>query len=150
MPLRTKPRLDLHQVNHHLRLVGTGFNLGVTEATEPSEEELETNTYAAFPDMDSSPTKAWLVAHRHDPKWKPYFDYGFAKRPLEELYDLKSDPDQMHNLAEDPAYAKAKGELSTRMMTILKETGDPRLEDAFDRAPYVGSENAQPGRKKKQ
>jgi uncharacterized sulfatase len=126
-----------------------GSPKGVTETAEPPAQELETNTYAAFPDMDSSPTKAWLIAHRNEPQWKPYYDYAFAKRPLEELYDLKSDPDQLHNVADQPAYARAREELAARMMAILKETGDPRLEDAFDRAPYVGGEGKQAGRKKK-
>jgi arylsulfatase A-like enzyme len=125
-----------------------GSPKGVTDTAEPPAQELEKNTYAAFPDMDASPTKAWLVAHRNEPQWKPYYDYAFAKRPLEELYDLKSDPDQLHNVADQPAFAKAREELAARMMAILKETSDPRLEDAFDRAPYVSGEEAQPKRKK--
>ena len=31
--------------------------------------------------MDASPTKAWLVAHRNDPKWKGHYDLAFGKRP---------------------------------------------------------------------
>lgn len=127
-----------------------GSPKGVTETSEPPAQELETVTYAAFPDMDASPTKAWLIAHRNEPQWKPYFDYAFAKRPAEELYDLKTDPDQIKNVAGDPAYAKPKEELSARVMQLMKETQDPRLEDAFDRAPYVGSEDAQPRRKKRE
>src|SRR5262249_9064794 len=42
----------------------------VTADSAPTAQELTTNTFAAFADMDASPTKAWLIAHRNDPKWK--------------------------------------------------------------------------------
>src|SRR5262249_50731303 len=61
------------------------------------------DTRIGYADMDSSPTKAWLVAHRNDPKGKWYFDNAFGKRPAEELYDVRKDPDQVKNLAADPA-----------------------------------------------
>ena len=32
------------------------------------------------------------------------YDLCFAKRPAEELYDLKKDPEQLTNVAGDPAY----------------------------------------------
>ena len=53
-------------------------------------EELEKNTFIAYPDMDASPTKAWLILHGNDPQWKSYFDRAFGKRPAEELYDLRT------------------------------------------------------------
>ena len=81
----------------------------VTETSEPSASELETNTRAAFPDMDASPTKAWLVAHRNEAPGKPFYDRAFAKRAGEELYDLRSDPGQTTNVAaEAPRRPPAK------------------------------------------
>ena len=65
--------------------------------------------------MDASPTKAWLVAHRNDPKWKWHYDYAFGKRPAEELYDLRNDPDQVKNVAADPKYADAAKEMAGRL-----------------------------------
>lgn len=47
--------------------------------------------------------------------WKELFDAGqlneaqshfWRKKPTEELYDLKTDPDEVHNLAADPAHAE--------------------------------------------
>ena len=46
--------------------------------------------------------------------------------PLQ-LFDLKVDPDEAHNLADDPAHA----DTLARMMSLLRERVDP---DAVDRA----------------
>jgi N-sulfoglucosamine sulfohydrolase len=117
-----------------------GAPYGVTETAAPSAKELENNTFAAFPDMDASPTKAWLVAHRGDPQWKRQYDYAFAKRPGEELYDLRNDPDEMTNLAADPAYAETKRELAARLLKTLADAGDPRVTgdgETFERPPFT-------------
>jgi N-sulfoglucosamine sulfohydrolase len=102
--------------------------------------ELENETYAAFADMDASPTKAWVVAHRNDPEWKRFYDLAFAKRPAEELYDVRSDPDQVKNLAADPAFAAKKKALGDRLVKILRDAGDPRVTgagDTFDKPPFT-------------
>jgi N-sulfoglucosamine sulfohydrolase len=120
-----------------------GDPLAVTADKAPTQQELETNTRIAFADMDAGPTKAWLVANRNDPKWKSYYDYAFAKRPAEELYDLAADPDQMKNVAGDPKYAKTREEMATRLMTVLKEANDPRVTEKdcrFDRSPFSDPE----------
>jgi arylsulfatase A-like enzyme len=109
----------------------------ITDTEAPPTQALENNTQIAFADMDSSPTKAWLVAHRNEPQLRWYYDYAFARRPAEELYDLRSDPDQIKNCAGDPSYASTRRELADRLMTILTEAHDPRLDDAFDRPPFV-------------
>ncbi|MCS6851322.1 MAG: sulfatase [Gemmataceae bacterium] len=112
---------------------------GVTEAEAPSASVLETTTYAAFADMDASPTKAWLIAHRHDPEWRPFYERAFGKRPAEELYDLRTDPDQVRNVAADPVYADKKRELAARLMKTLQEAGDPRVVgdgSTFDKPPF--------------
>jgi N-sulfoglucosamine sulfohydrolase len=100
---------------------------------------LERDTFAAYPDMDASPTKAWLVRHGAEPAWRWLFDYAFAPRPAEELYDLRTDPDQIRNLAADPAYAAARRDLAARLDTVLREAGDPRLsaDVPFERPPFT-------------
>ena len=105
----------------------------------PTQEELEESTYVAFPDMDASPTKAWLVLHRDEPAVKPIFDKAFAKRPAEELYDLSKDPDEMNNVAADPAYAAQKQKLADELMQRLREAGDPRLaaDPVFEHPPFT-------------
>src|SRR5205823_1207559 len=106
----------------------------------PTTREMESNTYVAYADMDASPTKAWLIEHRDDPKLKWHYDFAFGKRPSEELYDLKKDPDQTDNIATNPAYSKQKQELSTRLMKLLTDAGDPRVTGdgkTFDRPPFT-------------
>jgi hypothetical protein len=45
-----------------------------------------------------------------------------------ELYDLRSDPHQMTNVAQDPKYQKIRIELEDRLIKELTATGDPRVE----------------------
>ena len=114
---------------------------------EPSFALLESQTPITLADEDAGPTKAWIVTNRKDPKVKPFFDNAYGKRPREELYDMKKDPDQMKNVASDPAYAETLKKLRTRLMNYLRETNDPRLVDDgkfFETPPMSGPV---PGRK---
>jgi uncharacterized sulfatase len=106
--------------------------------------EMESNTRLGFADMDSSPTKAWIIAHRDEPQWKWYFNHAFGDRPDEELYDLRKDPDQIKNVASDPVYAKTKAEFAERLMKKLTDAKDPRVigdGKTFDRPPFSGPVN---------
>jgi uncharacterized sulfatase len=121
-----------------------GFDEG---GEAPPAAVLERNTFAAFPDMDASPTKAWLIGQRDAPAWRWHYTYAFAKRPGEELYDLRADPDQARNVALNPAYADRRRELEAQLLTVLKETGDPRVTgggDTFDRPPFAGPDATPP------
>lgn len=113
----------------------------LTTINGPDFDTLQDETYAAYADMDSSPTKAWLVTHRNDPEWKWHYEFAFGKRPGEELYDVRNDPDQVKNLAGDPAYAKQKQELSSRLMRLLTDAKDPRVVEQpprFEQPPFTG------------
>lgn len=107
----------------------------IDEASAPTMEELTNDTMVAFKDFDASPTKAWLVARRNDPQWRRFYDYAFAKRPAEELYRLADDPDQIHNLADELPDVRER--LRAQLTAALEAAGDPRLDNAFDRPPYV-------------
>ncbi len=112
----------------------------VTLDNTPEMNELENNTRIAFADMDASPTKAWLVQHRLDPKWQWYYEIAFGKRPAEELYDVKKDPDMLNNLAGKNDFAAVKRKLSDRLMKELKRANDPRVTEnppRFERPPYT-------------
>jgi N-sulfoglucosamine sulfohydrolase len=104
-----------------------GSPKGVTDAQTPEFEALQNSTYTAFADMDASPTKAWLITHRNETEWKWHYEHAFGKRPTEELYDVRKDPDQVKNLAADQAYAAKRRELSDRLMNLLVEARDPRV-----------------------
>jgi uncharacterized sulfatase len=108
---------------------------------EPGFALLESQTFVTLADEDAGPTKAWIVTNRKDPKVKPFFDHAYGKRPREELYDMKKDPDQMNNVASDPSYADTVKKLRTRLMNYLRETNDPRLVDDgkfFETPPMAG------------
>jgi arylsulfatase A-like enzyme len=104
----------------------------------PATEKIAADTYAAFPDCDAGPTKAFVVSHRDEMGVKPFYERAFGKRPARELYDLRKDPYELKNIAEDPAYAGVVKELEARLLAELKATGDPRAMgggDEFDRYP---------------
>ncbi len=117
--------------------LGTPTGLSPTET--PPFELLRDQTYTSFADMDASPTKAWLIHHRHDPAWQPLYELAFGKRPAEELYDLRQDPDQTNNLAQHPAADPIKQQLAQQLELTLIAAGDPRLSgdgSTFDRPPF--------------
>ena len=107
----------------------------------PTVEQLTTQTRVTLPDEDAGPTKAWMVTHRNDPQWKPYFERAYGKRPRLELYDLAKDPHQMANVAGQPAYAAIEAALERRLRDELLRTGDPRVIDGgrfFETPPLSG------------
>jgi len=71
-------------------------------------------------------TKMYMLENSEDEAVKPLFDLAFGKRAAIELFDLKKDPEQMNNVANDPAYAEIKTALAARLVTHLQATGDPR------------------------
>jgi arylsulfatase A-like enzyme len=90
-----------------------------------------------YGDIDNSASKRHLM----EQKPQPYFDLSFGKRPAEELYDLRTDPDQVRNVAAQAGYEKVKRELAGRVAQWMKDTGDPRATgatDRWDKAPYSG------------
>ena len=97
---------------------------------------------AWYGDTDGGPTKHYMIDQREkDETHQLLFELAFEKRPAEELYDLRQNPDQMNNVAMDPAYTQIKKELWNRLMGTLQTTGDPRVRgqgDLFDMQPYSG------------
>jgi N-sulfoglucosamine sulfohydrolase len=148
--LRTQDYLLIK--NFHPERWPMGAPLAVTETSAPEASELEHNTRVAFPDMDAGPMKAWLVAHRNDPQWKQHYDFAFAKRPEIELFDLKRDHDQVHNLADDPAYSAVRKDLEAQLMKELERVGDPRVTGdgmTFEKPPFTGPAAGEKPRKGK-
>ena len=98
-----------------------------------------------YGDVDPSPAKAYVVGQATNPDVKRYFDLSFAKRPEEELYDLRSDPHQLTNVADQRRYGETKRELRARLEKWMRNTADPRVDpsyDGWDRYPYFGKQTA--------
>lgn len=108
---------------------------------------------AWYADTDGGPTKRYIIEHRHDDAMhERAYRLAFAKRPREELYDVQRDPGQLHNVADDPAYAAVRKELADRLTQALRATGDPREVgggERFDQYPYLGGAPKYPGYKKR-
>jgi N-sulfoglucosamine sulfohydrolase len=98
-----------------------------------------------FGDIDGSPSKDLLLARQSDPAVAKYFNLATAKRPAEELYDLRKDPGQINNVAMKEEYARTKKDLRAALDKWMRDTGDPRIttdDDRWDKYPYFGN----PGR----
>ncbi|MBV8313436.1 MAG: sulfatase [Planctomycetaceae bacterium] len=94
-----------------------------------------------FGDVDPSPSKDLILDRRDDPAFAEAFRMAFAKRPAEELYDLRNDPMQRKNIADDQRHARDKSALRAALDRWMAETADPRVDpadDRWDRYPYVG------------
>lgn len=102
-----------------------------------------------FGDIDGGPTKTLLLERRRDAAISRFFELATAKRPAEELYDLRKDPDQLVNVAADPGYAKTIGQLRSDLAAWQRSTADPRAtadDDRWDKYPYYGQPVKRDGR----
>lgn len=94
-----------------------------------------------FGDIDGGPSKTLLLERSVDPVIAPFFELATAKRPAEELYLLADDPDQLRNVAADPAHIDVLTRLRAEVDAWMRATGDPRAtddDDRWDGYPYYG------------
>ncbi|MEM9718479.1 MAG: sulfatase-like hydrolase/transferase [Bacteroidota bacterium] len=95
-----------------------------------------------YADVDGGPTRSYMLGQREkDPLHERLFSLAFGKREGEELYDLAKDPQQLFNLASDPAYQKVRKELANKLEEALRRSSDPRIiggEEVFTSYPYTG------------
>jgi len=92
----------------------------------------------SYGDIDNGPTKTYMMEHKDDPTVAPLFQLDFGKRSGEELYDVNKDPCQIHNLADNPAFAKVKKKLRNQLERYQHDTKDPRVngKSPWDHYPY--------------
>jgi N-sulfoglucosamine sulfohydrolase len=138
--LRTKDFLYIRNFRPERWPMGDPRGLDAPNTVPPSYETLCTQTFVCYADMDAGPTKAWMIHHRGKEEHRENFELGFGKRAAEELYDLCSDPHHMKNVADDPAYAEIRADMSCRLMNVLEEEEDPRVVDRvcrYEHSPYT-------------
>ncbi|NJB87047.1 arylsulfatase A-like enzyme [Lewinella marina] len=95
----------------------------------PAGDPEAVRSVGAYGDVDNSITKMLILASdRSAPRegTPDYYGLAFGKRPATELYDLRVDPHQIHNVAEAPAYAGIRETLDKKLSDWMRETGDPR------------------------
>jgi arylsulfatase A-like enzyme len=86
-------------------------------------------------DTDNGPTKKLIADSGEQDR---FWQLCFGKRPVEELFDLASDPDCIKNLADDHAHRAKATALRERLFSELKQQNDPRVlgqGDLFDNYP---------------
>ncbi|OVE80632.1 heparan N-sulfatase [bacterium M21] len=107
---------------------------------------------AWYADCDNGPTKTYMIENRNkDAEHKRLFELAFSQRVEFELYSIKKDPDQQHNLIANPEYAEEFKALAKQLDDELRETGDPRIiggGEKFDTFKYTGSVPRHPQFKK--
>ncbi|HEX5164146.1 MAG TPA: sulfatase [Thermomicrobiales bacterium] len=91
-------------------------------AVRSTTHKLIVNFSAAPSFMD--PTQSW------QPRSRPVVPANPAEayHPPVELYDLRTDPNEWINLADDPAYATTRAELLVQLLTWMRDTSDPLLD----------------------
>jgi uncharacterized sulfatase len=94
--------------------------------------------YDCYGDIDPCPTSEYMLDKKDDPQVSRLLDLAVARRPAEELYDVRRDTDQVNNLSGDPAYASVLADLRRRLMDYLEKTNDPRSrgESPWDDYPF--------------
>jgi hypothetical protein len=79
-----------------------------------------------YMDTDGSPTKtAVLQDYKTNNNSKPW-QFSFAKKGGDELYQIDVDPFSMNNLANNSEYAKLKKQLKNEMEVELEKQKDPK------------------------
>ncbi len=85
------------------------------------------NPETGYMDCDAGKTKS-VILHRHRADANdPFWAICFGLRANEELYNRKSDPDCVQNLANQTAFATKKAELHDKMTSKLRDQDDPRM-----------------------
>jgi arylsulfatase A-like enzyme len=82
--------------------------------------------YAPITDLARSPTWQSILSLHRDAKLTPDMERRFfqAPRPTFVLYDLKADPNETINVAEEPAHAATRKDLEARLSKWMDATND--------------------------
>ncbi len=103
--------------------------------------DLPDSPQGTYGDIDAGPAKKWMIQNRHSKQVAPLWPAAFEKRPSEELYDLRKDPDELRNVAEEAGYADVRKKMAADVESWRKAMEDPGLGGGpshFDAYPYYG------------
>lgn len=98
------------------------------------------NPETGYLNCDGGATKTEVLMARTVPQQKHFWDECFGRRPEAELYNLKSDPDCLTNLADSAAHQTLKQQLHNQLFAELKSQDDPRMfgkGHVFEEYPYA-------------
>jgi arylsulfatase A-like enzyme len=100
----------------------------------------------SFGDIDNGLSKEFVATHNDGAEYGKFYQLACAKRPAEELYDLKHDAAQQVNVASVAKYAGEKNKLAKMLKDFLTQTNDPRetgQKVIWETSPYYGAANPQ-------
>jgi arylsulfatase A-like enzyme len=101
--------LELLGVRPSERVQGKSL-LPIIDGKGPGRQEV----HSEFPNTKMTRTADWKLVH-------------YVRAPYGELYHLREDPHEFHNLYDDPAYATVKSDMKSRLADWLIESQDPAL-----------------------
>lgn len=124
--------LEIHCGRYPMRAIRTDEYLYIRNY----EPERPINLCSDYWESENGHSPTWLAvkALPHDGEMHQRI---VGTRPAEELYDVKNDPYQLQNLAEDEDYAAVKEKLSSELGEELKRTGDPRWDGRHEEVFYI-------------
>lgn len=123
---------DFHEINQYypMRAIRTRTHSYILNLASPLD-------YPIAGDVAGSP--AWKAISA-DPAIRlgKRTQAAYLKRDAEELYDLTRNPDELGNVAADPAYAGVKRTLAERLHAMRAATKDPWLAGQTDPYSHMG------------
>lgn len=123
---------DFHEINQYypMRAIRTRTHSYILNLAHPLD-------YPIAGDVAGSPSWKAIGA---DPSIRlgKRTQAAYLKREAEELYDLTRDPDELVNLAADPAHAQVRRVLAERLRAVRAATKDPWLAGQTDPYSHLG------------
>lgn len=91
----------------------------------PAGDPVNPEANGPFGDIDNGGAKKLIVDNRKDAAYAKFAKWSLDKRPADELYDLRKDPDQLVNVAADERYAQILKDLKKKLAEWRSKTKDP-------------------------
>lgn len=127
--IRTHEYLYIRNFRPERWPAGTPLKFGT--GGSPTAKEIVARTlgpmHGGYHDIDGCPTLSFLIDRRDDEAIGKYLYLAVDKRPAEELFDIRSDPGCLENLAGSSEHADVKQKLSEQLISYLKDTNDARV-----------------------
>jgi arylsulfatase A-like enzyme len=98
------------------------------------------NPEVGYPNVDGGPTKTEVLKTRKIPEMGKLWELSFGRRPAEEFYDARKDPECMENLAGRAEFEAPRAVMRKQLLEELTAQQDPRMfghGDVFDKYPYA-------------
>ncbi len=103
------------------------------------------NPETGYLNCDGSPTKTVILNRHRQDTADVFWRLSFGKRIQDELYNIKTDPECLVNLAADKNHKNLMESMRKQLFDELREQGDPRMAGRghiFDEYPYAGKHSA--------